>query len=105
MGVNGASWKSPYGIDRFNCDPDSDVLLLIQYYSNVITLLDLPAVHISFRDARNYCIWAGNSCLLSDGIFYLIISMKGGVFLLRRNGNTQREEAESMNLTLGVINH
>jgi len=41
MGVKGASWKHPYGVD-----------------SDILNILDLPAAHISYRDAEEYCSWA-----------------------------------------------
>ena len=42
MAVKGANWRHPYGKD-----------------SNIKDLMDYPAVHISYRDAEEYCSWAG----------------------------------------------
>jgi len=40
--VKNATWKTPFGVD-----------------SNVDDVLSLPVVHISYKDAEEYCAWAG----------------------------------------------
>jgi formylglycine-generating enzyme len=42
MGVVGAAWNHPQGLD-----------------SNIDEILDYPVVHISYNDALEYCSWTG----------------------------------------------
>ena len=53
-----ASWKHPYGLD-----------------SSIESLLDYPAVHISYQDAFEYCAWAGIYSVMSVvSIFTMYLS-------------------------------
>lgn len=61
MGVYNASWKRPYGFDRLIPNSKSfQSITVLQIFSDIVTILDLPAIHISHRDAEEYCFWRGN---------------------------------------------